>query len=256
MQVSMIISGDSNQSNRCPRSSTNWAAPTANASATNPVKSNLRAVPFSWSPTEIAATKRHIIPNGTIIKKTQRQSVASAIIPPRIGPITGPITPPIPQTISAIGWSRLGNVARIIPWPRGSKGAPKAPWPTRNSTKLSREFASPHNPEKTVNPVRLANSKLRHPNVCANQPVKGVAIAVATRLNVTTQAIWSDVAAMNVNVVICTVAKMSQWRSPTGALSSALIETIWIYRPWLVDNHFLNTATIHNTWANKTESLE
>ena len=47
MQVSIMISGDSNQSNRCPLSSTNCAAPTAKASAMKPVKSNFLAVPFS-----------------------------------------------------------------------------------------------------------------------------------------------------------------------------------------------------------------
>ena len=165
MQVSIMISGDSNQSNRCPLSSTNCAAPTAKASAMKPVKSNFLAVPFSWFPTEIAATKKHIIPSGTIIKKTQRQSVASAIIPPKIGPITGPMTPPIPHIINAIGWRRRGNVARIIPWPSGNKGAPKAPWPTRKKTKLSREVASPHKPEKIVNPVMLTKSKFRQPRV-------------------------------------------------------------------------------------------
>ena len=75
----------------------------------------------------------------------------------------------------------------------------------------------------------LAEIRVRQPSLAASQPVRGVAIAVATRLKVSTQEIWSWVADSaplslgmmtvtlvavrpNRTVVNCTDSRISHWR--------------------------------------------
>src|SRR5215467_13516521 len=64
----------------------------------------------------------------------------------------------------------------------------------RAMTSASRLLAMPHRKEAVVKPSTVKNMVLRQPSRLASQPVMGVAMAVATRFSVTTQAISSCVA--------------------------------------------------------------
>ena len=76
----------------------------------------------------------------------------------------------------------------------GTSGAPKAPCSTRQPTRASIEPAKPQAKVAMVKPATQAVHSSRQPKRSASQPASGVATAVATRLAVTTQAIWSCVA--------------------------------------------------------------
>ena len=73
-------------------------------------------------------------------------------------------------------------------------GAPMAPCITRNTSKDSRLVVIPQATVAAVKPTTDPNISRRQPNFEASQPVSGVAAAVATRLSVSTHAIWSCVA--------------------------------------------------------------
>src|SRR5205823_14622515 len=72
--------------------------------------------------------------------------------------------------------------------------SPKRLCPMRNMTSAARLLASPHKSNHIVKPPTALNMTPRQPSRLASQPVVGVAMAVATRLSVTTQAISSYVA--------------------------------------------------------------
>ena len=76
----------------------------------------------------------------------------------------------------------------------GTSGAPEAPCSVRQATSASMEPARPQAAEATVKPATHATHSRRAPKRAASQPVSGVITAVATRLEVITQAIWSGVA--------------------------------------------------------------
>lgn len=79
-------------------------------------------------------------------------------------------------------------------WPIGKIGAPKAPWATRSASSASSKSTRPHSIDAAVKPVTDRPIRPRQPSRAASQPVAGVAIAVATRLKVSTQEICSWVA--------------------------------------------------------------
>ena len=79
-------------------------------------------------------------------------------------------------------------------WPIGKIGAPNAPWITRSASIASSDCTRPHNIEATVKPATEHAISVRQPSFAASHPVSGVAMAVATRLNVSTQEICSWVA--------------------------------------------------------------
>ena len=79
-------------------------------------------------------------------------------------------------------------------WPIGKIGAPKAPCMTRSASSVSSELARPHSIEARVKPATETTINVRQPSRAASQLVSGVVIAVATRLKVRTQEIWSCVA--------------------------------------------------------------
>ena len=133
-------------------------------------------------------------PSGTIRKKVQRQLSWSLIRPPKVGPRIGPMTPPTPHIIMMKGcWLRWNEVSTMV-WPIGKIGAPKAPCTTRSASSASSELTRPHSIEVVVNPTADSTISVRQPSRAASQPVSGVAIAVATRLKVSTQEICSWVA--------------------------------------------------------------
>jgi hypothetical protein len=110
---------------------------------------------------------------------------------PSTGPTTGPTTLPKPQITITVACSVRGNVAKTIAWPIGMISAPNRPCPMRKMTSAARLLASPHKSEHIVKPPTALNMTPRQPSRLASQPVVGVAMAVATRLSVTTQAISS-----------------------------------------------------------------
>ena len=106
----------------------------------------------------------------------------------------GPITPPTPHIMMMKGcWLRLNDDSRMV-WPIGKIGAPNAPCTTRSASSASSESTRPHSIEATVKPVTEQAIRVRQPSVAASQPVSGVAMAVATRLKVSTHEICSWVA--------------------------------------------------------------
>src|SRR5688500_1713573 len=76
----------------------------------------------------------------------------------------------------------------------GTSGAPAAPWTARQNTSVSIEPARPEAAEAAANAPTHPKHRRRAPKRAASQPVSGVITAVATRLEVMTQAIWSGVA--------------------------------------------------------------
>jgi hypothetical protein len=127
-------------------------------------------------------------------KKIQRQLMWSLTSPPKVGPRIGPMTPPTPHIIMTKGcWLRWNEVSTMV-WPIGKIGAPNAPWTTRSASSDSSELTRPHSIEVPVKPTTERTIRVRQPSLAASQPVSGVAIAVATRLKVRTQEIWSCVA--------------------------------------------------------------
>ena len=96
----------------------------------------------------------------------------------------GPMTPPTPQAISTRGCCARLKLDRIMACPSGKMGAPKRPWNTRVTSIISKVSDIPANTEKPVNPAIELTIRLRQPKREASQPVKGVAMAVATRLKV------------------------------------------------------------------------
>jgi hypothetical protein len=103
-----------------------------------------------------------------------------------MGPTTGPNTAPTPHNTIAVGCKCFGKVDNIIACPNGIIGAPNIPCPILNKIKLSRFIANPHKSEDMVNPKIVNNINFCHPSRLANQPVRGVATAAATRFNVIT----------------------------------------------------------------------
>ena len=79
-------------------------------------------------------------------------------------------------------------------WPIGKIGAPKAPCTTRKTSSHSSVSTMPQAIEAAVKPATEQIISVRQPSLAASQPVRGVATAVATRLKVSTQEIWSCVA--------------------------------------------------------------
>ncbi len=73
-------------------------------------------------------------------------------------------------------------------------GAPKIPWPTRQTSRDSSVVAIAQSREVTANPATAPSISRRCPSLATSQPVIGVATAVATTFRVTTHAIWSGVA--------------------------------------------------------------
>jgi hypothetical protein len=82
-----------------------------------------------------------------------------------------------------------GKVSRVIAWDSGTSGAPSKPWQVRHRISSGNEVASPHSTVLIVNPSTAPTSRRLRPRRAASQPVGGVAIAVATMLKVSTQAI-------------------------------------------------------------------
>ena len=82
----------------------------------------------------------------------------------------------------------------MIAWDSGTSGAPNRPWQVRHRISSGKDDASPHSTVLTVNPSTAPTSRRLRPSRAASQPVGGVAIAVATMLKVSTQAIWSMLA--------------------------------------------------------------
>src|SRR5258708_18120733 len=72
--------------------------------------------------------------------------------------------------------------------------APHRPGPTGNRPSATGLLAIPHRNEQAENPPTPPSMTPRQPRRLASQPVIGVAIAVATRFKVITQAISSWVA--------------------------------------------------------------
>ena len=106
-----------------------------------------------------------------------------------VGAITGPRIVPIPQIAIANDLCLTGNAAKTNVCDKGGKGAPKTPWATLEITISSKELDKPQNIDEIINPKTL---KIRMVRICileVNQPAKGVKIAVATILPVTTQEI-------------------------------------------------------------------
>ena len=71
----------------------------------------------------------------------------------------------------------------------GTNGAPKPPWRIRKITNCSRFCDKPQKVELIINPETHEISMLRRLKREASQPEAGVTTAVATILNVTTNAI-------------------------------------------------------------------
>ena len=130
-----------------------------------------------------------IIPNGTRRKNTHRQPSSSERKPPTVGPIIGPKTTPIPNIAVAVPCSFCGKVSKTIAIAIGTSGAPKPPWRIRKITNCSRFCDKPQKVELIINPETHEISMLRRLKREASQPEAGVTTAVATILNVTTNAI-------------------------------------------------------------------
>ena len=82
----------------------------------------------------------------------------------------------------------------MMAWPRGTRGAPKIPWPMRYARSGTRLSAVAHRSELTANSMTLQRMTLRWPKRATSHPVIGVATAVAMTLRVTTQETCSEVA--------------------------------------------------------------
>jgi len=106
-----------------------------------------------------------------------------------VGPRIGPSITPIPQNAVAVPCCSLGKVSRVIAWESGTSGAPNSPCKVRHRISSGSEVARPHSTVLTVKPNIAASSRRLRPKRPASQPVGGVAIAVATMLKVSTQAI-------------------------------------------------------------------
>ena len=85
-----------------------------------------------------------------------------------------------------------------------------------------------------MKPVTEKNSRLRQPSRLASQPVMGVATAVATRFEVTTQAIWSGVAE-NVPRICGSTTLTSVMVMPNSSVVSGTIAIMSHCRPPMLD---------------------
>ena len=83
----------------------------------------------------------------------------------------------------------FGKVSSVIACDSGTSGAPNRPWQVRHRISSGSEVARPHRSVLTVKPSTAPSSRRLRPNRSASHPVGGVAIAVATMLKVSTQAI-------------------------------------------------------------------
>jgi hypothetical protein len=101
----------------------------------------------------------------------------------------GPSITPTPHSAMAGPCCALGKLSRVIAWDSGTSGAPNRPWQLRHRISSGSEVASPHRSVLTVKPQTAPTSRRLRPSRAASQPVGGVAIAVATMLKVSTQAI-------------------------------------------------------------------
>ena len=82
----------------------------------------------------------------------------------------------------------------MIACPSGTSGAPKIPWPMRYTRSGTRLSAVAQRSELTANQKTLQSTTRRWPKRATNQPVIGVATAVAMTLRVTTHETCSGVA--------------------------------------------------------------
>ncbi len=97
----------------------------------------------------------------------------------------------MPQNAVAVPCCSFGKVSRVIACESGTSGAPNSPWQVRQRISSGSELENPQSTVLTVNPPTAQTSRRLRPRRAASQPVGGVAIAVATMLKVSTQAIWS-----------------------------------------------------------------
>ena len=97
-----------------------------------------------------------------------------------IGPRIGPIMIPMPQIAIICDWREGLLISSMADWLSGAMNAPEAPCNARNSTISVMFCAIPHNIEATMNPAVERMNRRRDPTRSANQPVIGIATALAT----------------------------------------------------------------------------
>ena len=127
-------------------------------------------------------------PNGTLIRKTDRQPARSVKTPPTTSPATAPREPIDPQVAMARFRSRpAGNAAMRIANAAGETTAAPTPWATRAATSTAPDGASPHASDAAVNTARPTVNVRRRPTTSLSRPPTSSAPPNVTAYAVTTQ---------------------------------------------------------------------